>query len=303
MLNFRAKTFLCACKHMNFTAAAAELGISQPAVSQHIRRLEEDYGVKLFRYEGKKLRLTAEGQLVLASVQTMNNDEHILRQRIEAMQHGRQMYCFGATHTIGDYLIADRLSEFLRDNPDCNVDICIDDTENLLKDIDEGQIDFAIVEGFFDHARYETLPFSTEYLLCVCGADYDIPKEIDAEELFHHRIITREPGAGVRELLDRALATINRSVASFESHVIVGTPYAMKAFARRNCGISFLYESSVAEELASGKLRQVRIRHFEPQYRFTFLWKSGSMYKEDFLRMYRRLVGDNAPEASVKAIL
>lgn len=90
MLNFRAKTFLCACKHMNFTNAAAELGISQPAVSQHIRRLEEDYGVKLFRYEGKKLCLTDEGKVVLAAVQTMNNDEHILRQRISAMQENRK---------------------------------------------------------------------------------------------------------------------------------------------------------------------------------------------------------------------
>lgn len=303
MLNFRAKTFLCACKHMNFTNAAAELGISQPAVSQHIRRLEEDYGVKLFRYEGKKLCLTDEGKVVLAAVQTMNNDEHILRQRISAMQENRKKYCFGATHTIGDYLIADHLAEFLRENPDSNVDIYINDTENLLRDIDEGRIDFAIVEGFFDHSRYETMPFSTEYLLCVCGADYDIPEEISPEELFCHRIIAREPGAGTRELLDRALATINRSVDSFCSHVIVGTPYAVKALARRNCGLAFLYESSAKEELAAGTLRQVRIRHFNPQYRFTFLWKSGSMYKEDFLRMYRRLVGNQVPDMSVKTIL
>ncbi len=303
MLNFRAKTFLCACKHMNFTSAAAELGISQPAVSQHIRRLEEDYGVKLFRYEGKKLRLTDEGKLVLAAVQTMNNDEHILRQRIGAMQQNRKMYCFGATHTIGDYLITDRLAEFLRDNPDSNMDIYIADTEKLLKDIDEGQIDFAIVEGFFDHSRYETRPFSTEYLLCVCGANYDIPGEVTTEELFRHRIITREPGAGARELLDRALATINCSVDSFESHVIVGSPYAMKALARRNCGLAFLYESAVKEELDAGKLRQVRIRDFEPQYRFTFLWKSGSMYQDDFIRMYRRLVGETVPAAAVRAIL
>lgn len=183
------------------------------------------------------------------------------------------------------------------------MDIYIDDTENLLRDIDEGRIDFAIVEGFFDHSRYETMPFSTEYLLCVCGADYDIPEEISPEELFCHRIIAREPGAGTRELLDRALATINRSVDSFCSHVIVGTPYAVKALARRNCGLAFLYESSAKEELAAGTLRQVRIRHFNPQYRFTFLWKSGSMYKEDFLRMYRRLVGNQVPDMSVKTIL
>lgn len=303
MLNFRAKTFLCACRHMNFTSAAMELGISQPAVSQHIRRLEEDYGVKLFIYEGKRLRLTEEGKLMQSAVETMNNDDHILRERIDAMQHNRKMYCFGATHTIGDYLIADKMAEFLRDNPDCNVNIYIDDTDKLLKDIDEGQIDFAIVEGFFDHSRYETLPFSTEHLICVCGADYNIPEEISTNELFHHRIITREPGAGARELLDRALATLNRSVDSFSSHVIVGTPYAMKALAIRNCGLAFLYEGSAQEELDDGRLRQVRIAQFEPRYRFTFLWKSGSMYKDDFIEMYHRLVEDHGPEKAVKTII
>lgn len=291
MLNFRVKTFLCACKHMNFTNAAAELGISQPAVSQHIHHLEEDYGIKLFRYEGKRLRLTEEGKLMLAAVQTINNDEHILRQRIKAVQTNRHMYCFGATHTIGDYLIADRLSVMLRQNPDYNVNISIADTAKLLEDIDGGNIDFAIVEGFFDHSRYETLPFSTEHLLCVCGEDYDIPGEVKAEDLFQHRIIAREKGAGSRELLDKALATINCSVDSFFSHVIVGTPYAMKALAMRNCGLAFLYESSVQEELDAGTLRKVKIRNFDPVYNFTFLWKSGSMYRDDFIAMYKKLAG------------
>lgn len=299
MLNFRAKTFLCACKHMNFTNAAAELGISQPAVSQHIRRLEEDYGVKLFSYEGKRLRLTPEGQLVLNAVQTMNNDEHILRQRIGAMQTNRQMYCFGATHTIAGYMIAGRLAPFLRNNPDCNMHIYIADTEKLLKDIDEGQIDFAIVEGFFDHSRYETLPFSTETLLCVCGPAYDIPDEVSTEMLFRHRLIAREKGAGARELLDRALATINCSVDSFASHVIVGMPRVMKELTMQNCGLAFLFESAVKEELRTGRLRRVKVKNLEPTYSFTFLWKSSSMYREDFLRMYRQLSGRDAPDGFV----
>ena len=54
MLDFRTETFLCACRHMNFTKAAAELGITQPAVSQHIHYLEEYYRARLFSMNGKK---------------------------------------------------------------------------------------------------------------------------------------------------------------------------------------------------------------------------------------------------------
>lgn len=51
MLDFRIDTFLAVCRSMNFTRAAEELHITQPAVSQHIRYLEKSYGVKLFDYQ------------------------------------------------------------------------------------------------------------------------------------------------------------------------------------------------------------------------------------------------------------
>ena len=53
MLDFRIHTFLCVCRHMNYTRAAAELHITQPAVSQHIRYLEREYGAKLFELQGE----------------------------------------------------------------------------------------------------------------------------------------------------------------------------------------------------------------------------------------------------------
>ena len=58
MLDFRVETFLAVCQTMNFTRAAEQLHITQPAVSQHIRALEEQYGTKLFRSQGKQLQLT-----------------------------------------------------------------------------------------------------------------------------------------------------------------------------------------------------------------------------------------------------
>ena len=65
MLDFRVETFLTVCQTMNFTRAAEQLHITQPAVSQHIRALEEEYGTKLFTYRGKQLHLTESGQLFL----------------------------------------------------------------------------------------------------------------------------------------------------------------------------------------------------------------------------------------------
>ena len=58
------ETVLTVCQCMNFTRAAEELNITQPAVSQHVRYLEKHYGTKLFQYEGKKLKLTEAGEML-----------------------------------------------------------------------------------------------------------------------------------------------------------------------------------------------------------------------------------------------
>ena len=63
MLDFRINTFLTVCEYMNFTKAAQILCITQPAVSQHIKYLENTYNTKLFEYEGKKIKLTKSGEI------------------------------------------------------------------------------------------------------------------------------------------------------------------------------------------------------------------------------------------------
>ena len=68
MLDFRVYTFLAVCEYMNYTRAAEALHITQPAVSQHIRYLENMYQVKLFLAEGKKIHLSPAGERLLRTM-------------------------------------------------------------------------------------------------------------------------------------------------------------------------------------------------------------------------------------------
>ena len=61
LLDFRVETFLAVCQRMNYTRAAEQLHITQPAVSQHIKALQKQYGAPLFSYRGKKLALAQAG--------------------------------------------------------------------------------------------------------------------------------------------------------------------------------------------------------------------------------------------------
>lgn len=117
MLDFRIDTFLEVCRFMNYTRAAQELNLTQPAVSQHIRWLEEQYQAKLFCYENKQLSLTKSGELLRSAAITMKQDETYLRRKIRQIRQTENDLSFGVTPTVGMYLIPGPLAEYQKNIP------------------------------------------------------------------------------------------------------------------------------------------------------------------------------------------
>lgn len=155
MLDHRMETFLTVCETMNFTKAAAKLHITQPAVSQHIRYLEAAYDIPLFHYKERKLMLTPEGALLYKAGLAMRNDDRELRQRLHHARATSQPIHFGVTKTIGEYVVAPPLSRFIRRHPDAAMTMKIANTEELIRGLEEGDIQFALVEGYFDSEEFE----------------------------------------------------------------------------------------------------------------------------------------------------
>ena len=198
MLDFRVETFLTVCRTMNYTRAAEELNITQPAVSQHIAHLERDYGVPLFAYRNKKLQLTDAGALLRDALSTMAHDERLLRDRMRSSATGARVeLSLGMTLTAGEYLVAAPLADYLRRHPELHVAVRSGGTSELLALLNAGEIDCAFVEGFFDKNAYAWDVFRTERLVCVCAADHEFAaRPVRVEDLFDERLSVREPGVG-----------------------------------------------------------------------------------------------------------
>ena len=147
MLDFRVATFLCVCQTMNFTRAARILNITQPAVSQHIHFLEEAYGMALFRYENKKLSLTAAGKILRKRFVAMKNDEEELLAELRNQVSGIEESSRGVTMTVGEYAIMEPLARMLRAHPQRNVRLVFGNTKKLLQMLADGSIQIALVEG------------------------------------------------------------------------------------------------------------------------------------------------------------
>lgn len=144
MLDFRVETFLAVCRHMNFTKAARELNITQPAVSHHMHYLEQAYGTALFQHNGKRLQLTEAGEILRRTLITMKHDEQHLQKRMQQAASGTRDYSFGATLSVAEFMINEALGRFLRLHPDSHIQMQVADTKVLLSKLDSGELDFAL---------------------------------------------------------------------------------------------------------------------------------------------------------------
>ena len=288
MLDFRMETFLAVCQCMNFTRASEKLNITQPAVSQHIRFLEKHYNTKLFRYEGKKLRLTGAGEILRNASLTMMHDEISLQSAMVKSEEEEEIR-FGATRTVGDVLMGSILEKYLRKYPDADIHMIVDNTQGLLKRLDDGEIDFALVEGFFKKTEYDFRKFSDENYIAVCGPVYPFKKTPDRiEDLFGERLLMREKGSGTREVLERWLDSHNLSAEDFDKVMEVGSLHTIKELTKAGCGITFLYEAAVREELKTGALMRIPLKDFRVSHEFTFIWRRGSIYADRYREVFRR---------------
>ena len=293
MQDFRMETFLSVCEYMNFTKAAKELNITQPAVSQHIRFLEEYYQQKLFHYEGKKLYLTKAGKILRSTALTMLHDEIALKKQMEQSEEEVKSIRFGATMTIGEFVMTDILKRYLKADERVQIYMEYANTQELLSSLEEGKIDFAFVEGFFQKSEYDFLQYSSEEYIAVCSPEYqfsgrDEPEKL--EELLGERLILREPGSGTREVLERYLSFRNLSVEDFVQTAEIGSIHTIKELVKAGCGVTFLYEVAVQDELEKNELKKINLKDFHLSHDFTFIWRRGSLYEDTYKELFQQLV-------------
>ncbi len=283
MLDFRIKSFLAVYAEKGFSRAAERLHLTQPAVSRHIKELEERFGVPLFERRGRSLKLSEAGALLhrFATVAEADGErtEALIRER-----RTRLPLRFGATRTIGEYVLPELVGAYLEDRPDAELSMRVENTEALLASLRDGAIDFAFIEGIFDRASYETRLFFADRFIPVCAPDDPLAERPRAaEELLVRRLIVREEGSGSRLILERELQGRNRRIDNFSGMLELGNIEAMKRLVARGIGIAFLYEASVAKEIADGTLAEIPLNDFSVTHDYSFAFLKGGIYGERYL--------------------
>lgn len=281
MIDSRVATFLDVCKTMNYTRTAENLNMTQPAVSQHIRGMEEFYGVKIFSYKNKKLELTNQGKYLKKHLETISHDVKYLQESVQKIKT-RTKIKIGATLSIGEFYLPDRLSDFMNRNPKLDISLTIADTRELLFRLDNGDVDFILCEGYFDKNEYGHRLIKREEMCIVCSAEYDIRNIKALKDLFEHPMLCRENGSGTREIFENYLHEYNYSFENFISVSEFTSPHLIKKLLLDGRGISVLYRTVVEKEIQKKLLKVIEIPEFHVSHEFNAVWKQNSVFEKQY---------------------
>ena len=267
MIDHRVQTFLLLCDLMSYRKTAEALNISQPAVTQQIHFLEREYGCKLFEYRNHRLTKTNAAMTLERYARAMRCNDQQIRQRLR--EGSIRELRIGATKTIGDHVIGEQVRRFLSCTEDA-LTLIVDNTENLLRMLDDNQLDFAIVEGFFDRKLYDSYCLRREPFVGICRKGHPFAgRDISVAELLEETILHREAGSGTRAILEQKLRGYNESLSQFRRHICISSFKLLLELVKSGLGVSFVY--NVLADSDPG-LEKFRIQGEEIVREFNLVW-------------------------------
>ena len=287
MIDTRLRTFIMVMEVKSTVIAAEKLHITQPAVSQHIKSLEKEYEVKLFNKEGRNLVATKKGFLFYENALRIAAMEEQLK--VTMKEEKGMPLKFGVTRSIGEGIMPTLVPKLMDKFPQRQMIMRLQNTRTLLKDLENGIIDFALLEGNVSHRKYECRPLKKARFIAVCKKDGKHASYKTLADTCNATLFLREEGSGSREILISELKARDIEIKDFKDvHVFESIPVIL-SLVKKDRGITFIYEEAVKEFLKEGSLEQLIAKDFSISRQFTFVSLPNFPKTKENLQIYETM--------------
>lgn len=250
------RVFVSIVDHGSFSAAGRELGMSQPAVSNHLHALEERFGVALVA-RGRGSRTTPAGECLADHARRILSELSALEAAVarHAAPVGRLMV--GASSTPGELFLPRLAVGYAESYPEVSLDVHIADTEATLAALLEREVEVAIVGREVSDDRLSERVVAEEELVAVVAAgDPRGGSEVAAEEVAGEPFVLREKGSATRRTVEAGLAGVVEPRVAME----LGSNAAVRAAVAGGAGIGVLPAGLVSDGVEPLRLRGINFR-------------------------------------------
>ena len=267
----KLQTFLMVIKEKSFSKASAKLGISQPAVTQQIKFIEEYLDTKIVERKKNGILLTKEGEDLYRIAQKL--DKAIVSSEKELLKIINKEFTFvmGASFSIGNYILPNYLGEIKKKiNNEVFMNVALSD--EIIEQIEDKKIDLALIESpvFKDDIIYRE--WVEDEL--VIFSNQPIPKQLKADDLFNFDWICRDEYSHTRKITSEVFEEIGVQCSNFNVLGVLSSPTAIKEtilHSDKNAErplVSIMSRHVITDDIAEGKLFEARIKNYKIERKF-----------------------------------
>lgn len=284
------EVFIAVVEKKNFSRAAEELHMTQPAVSQYIQALEREVGTRLLERTNKYVKLNKAGEIVYDHAKEIVGLYTKMQRLVDDLTNKTSgPLAIGASYTFGEYILPHVIADLLDECPLVTPKISIGNTRDIAEFVLKHQMDVGIVEGDFRHDKLVIEPFAEDAMFIVASPDIPLAQKekITPQDLENERWIVREVGSGTRTAAENMFTAINISP---EKMMEFGSIQLIKESVEAGLGITLLSQWAIRKELAMGSLKVIRVDGLPFTRKFSIITSSPYRTKalDTFLEYIRR---------------
>ena len=259
---YEMKVFLVAAETENFSEAARQLSLTQPAVSMQIRSLEKKLGVDLFYRAGRSLSLTEQGKVLMSMARDMVNHAIQIEEEIESLKGEVVGHLkIGCSTATGKYFLPHLAARFRRCFPAVQMTIYNHGREVVINELCEGAVQLIVVSAPPACKDVEYRHFFTDHVVLIVPVDHPWAERdsIAVEELRGANFILRDHQSGTREEVEQVLTEVGLSVSDLNVVMEIGNSEAISMAVEEGMGAAFVSRTVARRGIELGRIREVAV--------------------------------------------
>jgi len=263
------RVFASVFKNKSFSKASAELHLSQPTVSDHIKTLEEELRCRLFDRLSREIIPTNEAFLLIGkALEVIEKFEGIKDLLSELGEDLTGHLMIGASTIPGTYILPELTASFQREHPSVFFEIIVSDSQRIVDKVSEHDLIIGIVGAKLEARHIQYTAFLDDELIAIGAPKIAEYSSIHIGDLTEIPMIMREQGSGTRREFEKILEGAGFDIHHLSVVGIFGSTDAVKQAAKEGMGIAIVSRRSVRDELKCNILKEIKIKDVDMKRQF-----------------------------------
>jgi DNA-binding transcriptional LysR family regulator len=267
----KLNTFLTVIKEKSFSKASAKLGISQPAVTQQIKFIEEYLDTRIVERKKNGIKLTKEGEDLYRIAIRLDKAIGASEKELLKIINKEFTFVLGASFAIGNYVIPPFIGK-IKDKIDNEVYLRVGLSEEIIDQLEDKKIDIGLIESpvFRDGIIYRE--WIEDEL--VIFSNQPIPKQLKKEDMYKFDWICRDETSHTRKLTSEVFEEIGVECSSFNVIGVLASPTSIKESITHadphspRPVVSVMSRNVISEDIAAGRLFEARVKGYKITRKF-----------------------------------